>query len=435
MALGAVILVNSRPFESTLLIPPVGIVVGLWFLRQRQCQFHEKLNKFGLPFMVTLIVGAGATAAYHHAVTGGWMSLPHTVHYNQYFHQGPFVLSGPREPALKAGSRLETFLRAERTWITSPSDWLTGTITRSVQSLAMTVALPFGVSSYTNRGLESYKGLLTWLVLLIPLTVTGRSRSAAAVILGLVLIGEALLREYAPLYPTSLMPLLVGASLLGFIATESGGMWSRLIWMTVVLVIVGQTQVRWWWPHYAAPVIPLILAGVARAASRLFARRQINVATVFPLLAVATVIQFATLAVTESFGRPSGTLDDPLMRTLAASSKERASLVRRLTTDGRRHLVFVCYDADFPGEFEWVFNGADLVQAPIVFAHDLGSEKNEELRGLLPEREAWLLRVGRAGVAVERYSANQEGQLNSEPARTTGTAPLRAASASPREPR
>jgi hypothetical protein len=73
----------------------------------------------------------------------------------------------------------------------------------------------------------------------------------------------------------------------------------------------------------------------------------------------------------------------------------RETIVEALRTMGGRHVVFVRYGASRNGFAEYVYNGADIDAAPIVWARDMGAEKNSELKRYYASRTAWLLEVGR----------------------------------------
>ena len=76
-------------------------------------------------------------------------------------------------------------------------------------------------------------------------------------------------------------------------------------------------------------------------------------------------------------------------------SERRAAHIRSLEEQGGRHLIFVRYQVNHvPGD-EWVYNAADIDGSSIVWAHDLGQEKNRELvayyAGRGDQRQVWLL--------------------------------------------
>ncbi len=71
--------------------------------------------------------------------------------------------------------------------------------------------------------------------------------------------------------------------------------------------------------------------------------------------------------------------------------ERRARLVERLNGEPGRHLVLVRYGPDHSVHEEWVYNGADLDGAKIVFAHERTPEENTLLLGHFGSRRPWLL--------------------------------------------
>lgn len=70
----------------------------------------------------------------------------------------------------------------------------------------------------------------------------------------------------------------------------------------------------------------------------------------------------------------------------------RAALIRGLSALSQPQLVFVHYPApSWKIGTEWVYNGASIDQEKVVFAHDLGAEKDKALLAYYPDRTAWLL--------------------------------------------
>jgi hypothetical protein len=69
----------------------------------------------------------------------------------------------------------------------------------------------------------------------------------------------------------------------------------------------------------------------------------------------------------------------------------RAHLVARLNGEPGRHLVLVRYGPKHSVHEEWVYNGADVDGAAVVFAHERSTEENALLLSHFSGRRAWLL--------------------------------------------
>jgi hypothetical protein len=74
-----------------------------------------------------------------------------------------------------------------------------------------------------------------------------------------------------------------------------------------------------------------------------------------------------------------------------------------------KQLVFVRY---WPKHevTEWVYNGADIDRQTVVFARDLGSSDNEELRSYYPDRKAWLLEPDARPPKLSPYQVKETQQ-------------------------
>ena len=72
-------------------------------------------------------------------------------------------------------------------------------------------------------------------------------------------------------------------------------------------------------------------------------------------------------------------------------SVRRPALAARLNAEPGRHLVLVRYGPEHSVHEEWVYNGADLDGAPVVFAHERSAAENALLLAHFAGRRAWLL--------------------------------------------
>jgi hypothetical protein len=75
-------------------------------------------------------------------------------------------------------------------------------------------------------------------------------------------------------------------------------------------------------------------------------------------------------------------------------ARQRAVMVRNLECLPGEHLIFVRYGASYRMRFERVYNEADLKRTRVMWAHDLGDERNAALMSLEPQRAVWLLELG-----------------------------------------
>ena len=85
----------------------------------------------------------------------------------------------------------------------------------------------------------------------------------------------------------------------------------------------------------------------------------------------------------------------------------RIAIGRELQTAPGKQLVFVRYSPQHDFE-EWVYNAANIDQARIVWARDLGAEENQKLQRYYPDRTAWLLEPNAKPPRLRLYTPSGE---------------------------
>ena len=70
---------------------------------------------------------------------------------------------------------------------------------------------------------------------------------------------------------------------------------------------------------------------------------------------------------------------------------ERAAIITQLKSLPGGQLVLVRYKPNHQSLVEWVYNGADLENAKVIWARDMNREENQELFQYYRGRRAWLL--------------------------------------------
>ena len=185
----------------------------------------------------------------------------------------------------------------------------------------------------------------------------------------------------------------------------------RYAWvvMTVLIFSIGTNFYPYFYPHYVAVLSCLFVLIAAIGLERLSGwtvREHAVGADCARILLFVCAAHFLFW-----YGlRVSGNQD--LAATLAPYESQdainygdpegRIEIDRALESAPGRQLVFVRY---WPRhEFqEWVHNAADIDDAGIIWARDLGPEENRELLGLYPRRTAWLLEPDANPPRLTRY--------------------------------
>jgi hypothetical protein len=82
----------------------------------------------------------------------------------------------------------------------------------------------------------------------------------------------------------------------------------------------------------------------------------------------------------------------------------RARLLAELRQTGGRHVIFVRYQPGHSPHDEWVYNEADIDQAPVVWARELDAAQNQRLVEYFHDRRAWVLEADQPMPRLTPYS-------------------------------
>ncbi len=172
----------------------------------------------------------------------------------------------------------------------------------------------------------------------------------------------------------------------------------RVPWMIGGIFVAGLAIEVWFLPHYFAPAAALLYLVVLQCMRHLrwFESRGQPVGLAFvravSVVYVATAILRIGLAVAHVHPEKEWQHGD----------MERAAVVKKLDALPGQSVVLVKYAPDFDPDREWVYNGADIDGQKIVWARDMGPEKNRELLDYYRGRKFWMVEVD-GGVGLEAY--------------------------------
>ncbi len=176
----------------------------------------------------------------------------------------------------------------------------------------------------------------------------------------------------------------------GWIAFHGGLI---LILMTVS-ALTAQPRLQ---PHYLAPVAPafvfLAVAGLRRMRACQVRGRRLGRAAAEAVIAIA-LLSFAVACVLRA--QRGVYYPTPL-------SQYRPQIISKLLADEGADVVIVSYSSSHNLYEEWVNNGADPDNEPIVWARDMGPEKNLELIEYYDHRHIWRLFADEVPPRLEPY--------------------------------
>jgi hypothetical protein len=148
----------------------------------------------------------------------------------------------------------------------------------------------------------------------------------------------------------------------------------------IAFLIVHVCTTPWMRMHYMGPIVPAFVALVTFCLIEL---HRLHFATAVLARAVVAVQLAAPVAQIVAM------VQNPNPQGIA----RQVQVIERLNRLPGEDLVLVAYTPGLQHLFEWVYNPADVDRAPIVFAHDMGNERNRELLEYYPNRRVWRLVV------------------------------------------
>ena len=420
MALGLVILANSRPLEGFLAVLPVSclFIRRIWMDRLWKQTFWTELV---FPAGAVLLLGAFATGSYNKAITGSAWKPPYMLHEHQYQESPQFVFL-PLRPK-----------------IIYSSPWVQYNYEISEMRPYLSQQTLRNISIMAARKLMTWWAFYCGILLSVPLVLAawvkgGWVRYAQiAVLAAFVAIAAVYVPRSAPLRFAIDFLAVVQIAVLWIAFDE---FWSRLALGTSTLLIFVSFFVKYAFPHYFAPAACLVLflqveglkrvwewrtdTHLAKPASTRSERRRLARGSARPGLAVSRLRGLVTLlplACLISLGlrleaRVNGWSEDihgPDREALLTQdwSLRRADLKHWLEQQQQPQLVFVRYAANHNANFEWVYNEADLVHSHVIWARDLGGEHNRLLIQQLPGRTVWSLEADRPEPQLVPYTETE----------------------------
>ena len=319
MAGGAILLAATRPFEGFLVGMCVATALLDWMRSEQRPDWMTVLSHVVIPAAALLWLGIAALGFYNLCVTGDPLKMPYQVHEAEYAHSPIFLWNQPET----AGEYRHAVMK----------DFFTG---------------------WAFEGYQQQATLLGFL----------QAKLVAAQELGLFFLGGALA-----------LPLIMFRQLLArrrlYVA-----------WLTLLIFFAAESAVPWTYPHYIAPVAPLLFLLVVEGMRYLsilprqghaWARLAVPAIMIFHGVGLSLLfLQYATW-------QPDGW------------QWHRARIVEQLENTPGKHLVLVSYRPDHNGHQEWVYNRANLRRAKIIWARQMGGASDEQLLRAFHNRSSWIL--------------------------------------------
>lgn len=343
LGLGLTILVNTRPYEAVLLGLVAMATLAAIVFRSHGVPWRDRLRATLIPIACSLAVGAALTCFYDWKVTGQPLLFPYMVSQQQY---------------------------------------------GVPQSLAFQAPVPPPVSKPYPDVMDTYR----W-----QLAEHERLRHFHA--FWKFHFDKLTAFWHFYLHPLCAVPLLA----LPWVLRSSS---MRLLLAGGLFVALGTALYPFYFPQYSAPVsgilIILIVQGTrylaawtrhARGGGLLIPGAVLSVAGTGVLLLVLVVALHGS-----NYGRRS-----PMIPPGAAL---RQQIEERFAASGRQHLVMVRYGPSHLLHSSTVYNRARIDESPVVWARELGPQRDEELLRYYSNRTVWLFEPDNKPPVLRTYPSS-----------------------------
>lgn len=343
MALGMVVLANSRPYEGFLLSLAVCILMLAWIVKKRGPELRAAVVRLVLPALVVLALGGAGMGYYYWRVTGSLFRMPYQVARDQDATARIFLWERPNPaPAYRNPQMREFYVGWEL-------------------AKFMEAKTPFGLAKNSIGKAGAFWMFFLGPVFTLPLVFLPR------------IVKDRRVR-----------PLVIIAG----------------------VFLVGLSLNTWFYAHYAAPVTGLIYAIVLQGLRHLRAWRRHAQATGLLLARSVPVICLGMVLIRIgaqplSFYMPP---DWPMTWYYTRpGNTDRARIAARLRQEPGRQLAIVRYAPGHDFFEEWVYNDASIDAAPVVWARELDPDSNRALIRYFHDRRVWLVQADANPAAVSPY--------------------------------
>jgi hypothetical protein len=172
----------------------------------------------------------------------------------------------------------------------------------------------------------------------------------------------------------------------------------RLLVITFFLGVAGLFTVTWSNPHYAAPLtcvfFALIVQSIRHVRTMGIAGRPIGIALSWAIVTLLAMVTGSAVAHRSC---------DSLHWT-CEGDPSRAAIQKKLENTPGKHLVIVRYEEDHNVHDEWVFNGAEIDTAKVLWARELSAQQNDRLFAYFKDRQIWLATPDTDNTTLQPYS-------------------------------
>jgi hypothetical protein len=173
----------------------------------------------------------------------------------------------------------------------------------------------------------------------------------------------------------------------------------RSLIVTFALVTVGVFVVIWSNAHYAAPLTCVVFALAVQAIRHLRTMRIGARPAGLALSRAVVLLLFLDTGISTGRG-----ICDPLPWP-CQGDPSRTAIAQKLAQTPGKHLIMVRYDQDDHNiHDEWVYNGAEIDTAKVLWARELDAQQNVKLLAYFKDRKIWLVTPDTDNTYLEPYT-------------------------------
>ncbi len=359
MGLGLALIASSRPYEGVFFGIPVLVALLYWFSRLKRQELKVAAVRIAAPLLAVAMLTAAGMTYYFWRTTGKPFTPPYLVNVRAYNPVPYFPWQRLQATPVYHHAEIRDF--------------------------------------YLGMALNRYR----------------LSRSLRG-LLGTESVGLAQAWSFF-LGPILTLPLILVVAGLpyGFSPRHIGG-GTRFLLLICGFVVLGSMLPVWSNPHYLAPitsaVVALVLIAMRRVRSMEWRGRPAGafVMRAVPLICVLLAIAHLSAGSSRAFACPQWPTGQPTEPTWCSSGPgdpARVEALRQLSSFPGQQLAIVHYGPDHDIYFhEWVYNGADIDHAKVIFARDMGPATNRELIDYFKDRRVWLVDADANPPRLQPYS-------------------------------
>jgi len=186
----------------------------------------------------------------------------------------------------------------------------------------------------------------------------------------------------------------------------------RLALATFLLVTAGSFAVIWSNAHYAAPLTCVVFV-LAVQAIRYMRTMRIGARPV----GVAFVRAIVLMLILDIGINVARGICDPLLWP-CEGDPSRVAVADKLAHTPGKHLIMVRYEKDNHNiHDDWVYNGAEIDNAKVLWARDLDAGQNAKLFAYFTDRKVWLVTPDSDNTYLEPYTAPDSISLDNSDAK------------------